>query len=99
MPSNLEQGHTYLRITTATPSSLDLASFSGNAAPCIVYVGPVGELPDEHVFEVKTNDGQAIDPAGQFWSSQGAGVVDGLKGKGIKAEVLAHKQRAKRDEF
>lgn len=97
MPSNLEPGHTYLRVTTTAPKDLDLSG-SGDSAS-IVYVGPVGELPDEHVFEVKTKEGQVIDPAGHFWSSQGPGVVDGLKGKGIKAEVLAHKQRAKRDEF
>lgn len=91
MPSNLEQGHTYLRITTATPFSLKLP-------PSIVYVGPVGELPDEHVFEV-TEAGKAVDPAGEFWKAQGADVVQQLKGEGIKAEVLVHKQRAKRDEF
>jgi len=95
MPSNLEQGHTYLRITTSTPSAVSL----GTGSPSITYVGPVGELPDEHVFEVKTSDGKPVDPYGEFWKTQGADVVQRLKGQGVKAEVLVHRQRSKRDEF
>lgn len=90
-PANLQQGHTYLRITTSNPSSLSLPDG-------VVYVGPVGELPDEHVFEV-TQDGQAVDPAGSFWSTQENVVLNGVKRSGVSAQVLAPKQRAKRDEF
>ncbi|RSH78217.1 uncharacterized protein EHS24_002678 [Apiotrichum porosum] len=98
MPPELIPGHAYLRVSSATaPDTLTgaLSSSVDGSTVQLTYRGQVGELADEHIYEV-TNSGKAIDP-----SLLDAGVVNAVKSvPGVKeVEVLVHKQRARRDEF
>jgi hypothetical protein len=95
-PPALLPGHSYIHITS---SQAPQRIVDGSRPPdglAITYVGPVGELDGEHIFEV-THAGGGVVPRGELPS----GVVDALKAvQGVKgAKVMEVKQRAKRDEF
>lgn len=94
-PPQLLQGHSYLRIESATAPDALSAALANVDGAVLTYRGQVGELSDEHIYEV-TVAGNVIDP-----SKLDSAVVTAVKHvPGVKqVEVLVHKQRARRDEF
>ena len=95
-PPTLVPGHSYLHITSSHPPQRIVDGSRPPDGLELAYVGPVGELDGEHIFEVKRSGGGVV-PRGELPSA----VVDALKAvEGVKgAKVLEVKQRAKRDEF
>jgi hypothetical protein len=95
-PLTLLPGHSYIHITSPHPPQRLVEGSRPPDGLEISYVGPVGELDGEHIFEVKRPGGQVV-PRGELPN----GVVGALKAvEGVKgAKVLEVKQRAKRDEF
>jgi hypothetical protein len=95
-PLDLKPGHTYLRVTTRAPADITTNE--------LAYVGRVGELDDEHVFEV-VNTGNTAGIQGDQASApadltaRAGQVVQRLQGQGVSAELLVARQRTKRDEF
>lgn len=97
-PPNLDPNHIYIHITSpSSPSTISSAFISGDQS--LSYVGPVGELQGEHIFEVQ-RQGQAVKRDQQGSGEAGSTVVSALKEvEGVKgAKVLEVKQRAKRGE-
>jgi hypothetical protein len=93
-PTIILPGHTYIHISSHIAPA-DLSDRLADSPVKLEYRGPVGELENEHVFEVV---GAA---ESDVWKRDGANVVRSVREKdGITgATVLEAKQRAKRDEF
>lgn len=96
-PPTLLPGKAYIHITSPLPASSIQNSLS-HPQYRLDYVGPVGELEGEHIFQViatGSNDiaERASIPEGDLLKA--VKEVNGVKG----AKVLEKKQRAKRDEF
>ncbi|WWD19679.1 hypothetical protein CI109_104141 [Kwoniella shandongensis] len=101
-PPKLEPEHVYLQISYASsepPSSLP----GGASSPIqLKYVGPVGELKGEGIFEVITRDGGVVKRGEDIWQRgekdvlQEVKKVEGVRSVKVMPEL---KQRAKRNEF
>jgi len=101
-PPKLEDDHTYIHITShSDASSLQnaISSHVGLQAIQPVYLGPVGELKGEYIFELKHAGGEEpVKRSGEFWMENQVGLVKELKSlQGVKgAKLMEVKQRAKR---
>jgi len=98
IPPALQPGLSYIHITSPQPPDQIQAAIPKKDWE-IKYLGPVGELDGEHIFEVRKPSGEVVK---RDELAEGAGgVVSVLKGvQGVKAvKVLETKQRAKRSEF
>ena len=102
-PSHLLPDHTYLHITSppqTQPQQITQSLISSSVQ--LKYVGMVGELQGEHIYEVtRAGTSESVRRDGSFWLEVKDGVLGGLKGvQGVKAvKVMDTKQRVKRDEF
>jgi hypothetical protein len=102
-PLDLDPDTAYIHITSSQPaSSLSQTFASQSSAYRLHYVGPVGELKGEHVFEVRQAKGlHAVKRDSETWTHSqqdiigAAKAVDGVSG----VKVLETKQRVKRSEF
>lgn len=95
-PLNLQPGLSYIHVTSSQPPQAIQDALSHDQIK-LKYLGPVGELEGEHVFEVRSPNGQDVLPRGELPTDL-VGAVKGIQGvKGAK--VLETKQRAKREEF
>jgi hypothetical protein len=96
-PPNLDPNHVYIHITSPASPSTIASSLKTSEDGGIRYVGPVGELSGEHIFEVLQKGGPVKRDVGGA-EAVGSGVVAALKGQeGVKgAKILEVKQRAKR---
>jgi hypothetical protein len=95
-PPALDPNHIYIHITSPSSPSAISDSFSTTGDRSLRYIGPVGELSGEHIFEVHQSGGPVKRDAAA--GGVGAGVVSALKElEGVRgAKVLEVKQRAKR---
>ena len=96
-PVHIQPGLSYVHISTSK-SPLDISSaLASNPEYKLHYLGPVGELEGEHIFEVQNAQSEVVrrDQLGEKEVLHIVKAVDGVKG----AKVLETKQRAKRDEF
>ncbi len=92
-PPKLEPGHSYVHVTSHfTPDAITNA-ISANPQYRLKYVGPVGELKGEHIFEVQDTGGPIERAEKPVLDS--IRQVEGVKG----VKVVELKQRAKREEF
>lgn len=98
IPLALQPGLSYIHITSKQSPQQIQASVP-NKDWEINYLGPVGELEGEHIFEVRRPSGEVVKR--EELAEGPGGVVDVLKGiSGVKgAKLLETKQRAKRTEF
>ncbi|RSH91903.1 hypothetical protein EHS25_009273 [Saitozyma podzolica] len=108
-PPALDPSNTYIHITSpSSPSSLSSLLSSalsalpdaGSRAGTLRYVGPVGELKGEHIFEVVGPDGP-VRTDSPLWKESQGGIMGSIKSaEGVKgAKVMEMRQRAKRDEL
>ncbi|GFZ48755.1 hypothetical protein JCM24511_06504 [Saitozyma sp. JCM 24511] len=108
-PPALDPSNTYIHITSpSSPSSLSSLLTSalsalpsaGGSGSTLRYIGPVGELRGEHIFEVVGPDGP-VRRDSPFWRESQGGIMGSIKAaEGVKgAKVMEMKQRAKRDEL
>jgi hypothetical protein len=113
-PPTLHPENAYVHITSAaSPSALQAAI---NAQPGLgssltgeetgtglsaAYVGPVGELKDEHIFAITVAQGATVKRAESVWQKESDSVLSAIRRvEGVKGvNVLEMRQRAKRDEF
>ena len=95
-PPVLQPGLSYLHITSSNDPQAITQSFATDSNFKISYLGPVGELKGEYIFQVEHAAGGTV-KRDELPSDIVASVksVDGVRG----AKVLETKQRAKRDEF
>ncbi|WVR07637.1 hypothetical protein IAU60_004679 [Kwoniella sp. DSM 27419] len=96
-PVKLEPDHVYLQVSyaSAQPPSLHHDSLDAR------YVGPIGELKGEGIYQVVQKDGAPVKRS-ESWHSAEKGLVDQVRrSDGVKAvKVMPElKQRQKRDEF
>lgn len=97
-PPNLDPNHVYIHITSpSSPSTISDSLGAAHGDSSIRYVGPVGELSGEHIFEVQ-HQGAPLKRDIGGGAGVGSQVVAALKGvDGVKgAKVLEVTQRAKR---
>lgn len=97
-PPNLDPNHVYIHVTSSeSPSDIAASLRPSTPGNSVRYIGPVGELAGEHIFELH-RDGSPLKRAVAGSVSVGQGMVQDLKGvQGVKgAKVLEVKQRAKR---
>jgi hypothetical protein len=105
----LDPSNTYIHITSpSSPSSLSSLLTSalsalpnaGGTGGTLRYIGPVGELKDEHIFEVVGPDGP-VRRDSPLWKESQGGIMGSIKAaEGVKgAKVMEMRQRAKRDEL
>lgn len=95
-PPALLPGLSYLHVTSSQPPQTIQDSFTPSSFR-LHYVGKVGELEGEHIFEVRHPAGTEVIPRDQL-PGDVVSAVKGIEGvKGVK--ILETKQRAKRDEF
>jgi hypothetical protein len=102
-PLSLNPQTAYIHITSSqSPSTLAQAFDQRNSQYKLQYLGPVGELQGEHVFEVRqAGSGSILERGSALWKEGEIGILSAVKGvEGVKgAKVLDVKQRTKRDEF
>jgi hypothetical protein len=102
-PVTLNPQLTYLHVTSPQPHSVLSETFSVKHPDYrLHYVGPVGELKGEHIFEVhQAQKAGAVERDSMEWKNGGQEVLQAIKAvEGVKGvKVLEVKQRAKRDEF
>jgi len=95
-PPHLQPGHAYVHISSsASPDAISNAL--GSSDQCrLQYLGPVGELKGEHIFEIRHPDGQN----GPMGGAEKP-VLEAIKEvQGIReVNMMDVKQRAKRQEF
>ena len=95
-PVKLESGHTYVHVTSAQSPNAIMSSANAAGISQLKYVGPIGELDGEHIFEI-------IAGLGDLKSAERAEkpTLEAIKRiEGVKAvKSLEVKQRAKRGEF
>ena len=98
IPPAMQPGLSYIHVTSQqSPQDISASVTSGDWN--LNYLGPVGELDGEHIFEVRKSTGEVMK---RDELAEGAGgvldVVKGVQGvRGVK--LLETKQRAKRNEF
>jgi hypothetical protein len=99
-PPTLLPSHLYVHVTSPSPTPPTISSLPFYPDLAVQYVGPVGELKGEYIYEV-TAAGEAVKRDGELWRKDGVEVIRALKGvDGVKrVEVMEVRQRAKRDEF
>ncbi|WVF72951.1 hypothetical protein IAT40_007769 [Kwoniella sp. CBS 6097] len=106
-PIKFEPNHLYLQVSfdPSTNPSQQLPANIAHSSLSAKYLGPVGELKGEGIYQVvQANDGSAVkrDNTGLWSSEKEKEVVEvvkrsvGIKGVKVMPEL---KQRAKRDEF
>ncbi|KAK1921955.1 hypothetical protein DB88DRAFT_375357 [Papiliotrema laurentii] len=95
-PVAMQPGLAYIHVTSAQPPSTITSALSAHSQYHLEYLGPVGELEGEHIFQVQRPDGGVV-PRSELPEDVLSAIktVQGVKG----AKVLETKQRAKRDEF
>lgn len=98
-PLRLLPDRTYIHVTASNPPTSETqlpTPSTGGESVTIKYLGPVGELQGEHVYEVQhatsgqplsRDDAQAVQAV-----TQAVKALDGVKG----CKVLETQQRAKR---
>jgi len=94
-PPKLEPGRAYVHVSShSSPDSISNA-LEATSHCRLQYIGPVGELKGEHIFEVKQADGQG--PIERTEQS----ILGAIKAvPGVKTvKTMEVKQRAKRDEL
>lgn len=98
-PPTLHPEHTYVHVTSPQPpASLSNAITPGlSGGTQLRYVGPVGELDGEHIFEVMRSN-QPLKRDTPDWTAVKDGLVKEVKAAdGVKAaKILEQKQRMKR---
>ena len=94
-PPKLELGHAYVHISSSSSPDTITNAFMSNPHCRLKYMGPVGELKGEHIFEVSHAEG------GSAMASAEKPVLDAIKTVvGVNAvKAMDVKPRAKRDEF
>lgn len=96
-PTEIHPGRTYIQVTTNDPSAIKKSPSPGVG---LEYRGPVGELQDEHVFEVTSADGM-LAPDSRQWKREAPQLLEEVKSvPGVQGvQELEAKQRTKRDEL
>ncbi|KAK8853262.1 hypothetical protein IAR55_003964 [Kwoniella newhampshirensis] len=101
-PPKLEPDHVYLQISYTSPDPLTTPLLQPASAVQVKYVGPVGELKGEGIFQVMTRDGGIVKRGEDLWQRGEQDVVQQIKKvDGVKTvKVIPElKRRAKRDEI
>lgn len=95
-PPKLEPGHSYVHVTSPSGPDAIANALQADQHCRLRYVGPVGELKGEHIFEVQHPDGtgRPMERAEQP-ILEAINRVEAVKG----VKVMEVKLRAKRDEF
>ncbi|ORY33420.1 hypothetical protein BCR39DRAFT_586489 [Naematelia encephala] len=97
-PLHLDPENTYIQITTSPTHDPTALNISGPSR--LQYLGPVGELKGEHIFQLQTSDGapvkRATIEAGE--AELGKRAVEAVRAvQGVKgAKIMEFKHRAKR---
>ena len=96
-PPVIDPGLANIHITSNLPPSTIASGLSAHSEYRLQYIGPVGELQGEYIFQVKTPNNVDVKRS----DLQDRPLLKALKGiDGVKgAKVLESKQRPKRDEF
>ncbi|KAK4685522.1 hypothetical protein P7C73_g4623, partial [Tremellales sp. Uapishka_1] len=100
-PPTLLPDHTYIHVSSSS-SPPALAEKLTTTQPIQVrYIGPVGELKGEHIFELVGESQTPLKRDSTFWTREGESLLRDLKRvEGVKkVEVMEVRQRAKRGEL
>ena len=101
-PPKLDPDVAYVHISSLSPPS-DITDAIRTKGQChLSYIGPIGELKGEHIFEVRHRDrDRPLQRSSVEWAKDEKSVLEAVKGvEGVKgAKMLDVKQRAKRNEF
>ncbi|CAD6567242.1 MAG: hypothetical protein TREMPRED_003429 [Tremellales sp. Tagirdzhanova-0007] len=95
-PPILEPGRAYVHITSSVSAEAVVKGMSNNADCRLRYMGPVGELGGEHIFEIQHVESQRgvmerVEPS----TLEAIKRLDGVK----QVNVMETKLRAKRDDL
>ena len=96
-PPTVLPGKAYLHVSTSKDPSSIASSMSNHAQWNLHYIGPVGELSGEHLFEVQQPSGAVLERSAVQERDLVQTVKDATGVKGVK--LVEMKQRAKRDEL
>lgn len=99
-PPKIEPSHIYLQISHL-PSQIPSTALD-NPPWQLKYVGQVGELEGEGIFEVVNSDGQPVKRDESLWIQGQKALVEKVKdAQGVKSvKILPEvKQRTKREEY
>ena len=97
-PPTLLPDRAYIHVSTSKPPESIAQSMSAHPEWNIHYLGPVGELQGEHLFEVRQAGQSSVVERSTVQDGDVVSAVKEATGeKGVK--MVEMKQRAKRDEF
>lgn len=99
-PPKIEPSHVYLQISHS-PSQIPSTSLD-NPPWRLKYVGQVGELEGEGIFEVVQIDGQPVKKDENVWTQKEKILLEKVKNAvGVKSVTVLPevRQRSKREEF
>lgn len=99
-PPKIEPSHVYLQISHS-PSQIPSTSLD-NPPWRLKYVGQVGELEGEGIFEVVQIDGQPVKKDENVWTQKEKVLLEKVKNAvGVKSVTVLPevRQRSKREEF